>query len=250
MGEALIAGLLSAGWSAADLGVVELDASRRGQLAERFPGVGIHEGPVEADGVVVAVKPQHVDTAAEAAGAAGCGRVLSIAAGVPASKLEGRLPAGTPVVRAMPNTPAQVGAGAAAVAAGRDAGSADLDWAESILGAVGTVVRVAESDIDAVTGLSGSGPAYVFLLTEALTQAGVAAGLGDEVAAVLARQTVIGAGRLLEGSEESPAALREAVTSPGGTTAAGLQALRDRGFPEAVVNAVEAATARSRELGS
>ncbi|MBW3536329.1 MAG: pyrroline-5-carboxylate reductase [Actinobacteria bacterium] len=250
MGEALLAGLLSAGRSPGELGVVEPDAGRRAALSAQFPGVGVVETAGAADGVVVAVKPQHVDDACRAVAAQGCGRVLSIAAGVTTASLEKHLPAGTPVVRAMPNTPAQVGAGAAAIAPGSAAGPDDLDWAESILGAVGQVVRVDEAALDAVTGLSGSGPAYVFLLTEALADAGIAAGLDADVAGLLARQTVIGAGRLLEGSAESPAQLREAVTSPGGTTAAGLQMLREEGFPGSVVAAVKAATARSKELGS
>ena len=250
MGEALLAGLGSAGWAPGDLAVVEPEAERREAVGSRFPGTAIHESPVAADGVVIAVKPQQVEAACQQVASAGCRRVLSIAAGVPTPRVERQLPAGTPVVRAMPNTPAQVGAGAAAIAAGVAAGDADMDWAESILGSVGLVVRVEEAMLDAVTGLSGSGPAYVFLLAEALAQAGAAAGLAPDVAARLARQTLIGAGRLLEGSEESPAALREAVTSPGGTTAAGLQTLRAKGFPDAVIAAVEAATARSKELGS
>jgi len=250
MGEALAAGLLKAGWAPGDLGLVELDAVRRRDLATRFAGVAVYDRPAEAEGVVIAVKPQHVEAAARGAAAVGCTRVLSIAAGVPTRKLESQLREGTPVVRAMPNTPAQVGAGAAAIAPGSAAGDADLDWAESILGAVGTVVRVAESDLDAVTGLSGSGPAYVFLLVEALVAGGVSAGLDSQVAARLARQTVIGAGRLLETSRDSPEDLREAVTSPGGTTAAGLEVLRELGLREAVIAAVQAAAARSRALGA
>ena len=250
MGEALLAGLGGAGLAETDLGVVEPNSERRNALAHRFPGVGLHPAPVEAEGVVIAVKPQQVESACEQVAAAGCRRVLSIAAGVPTTRLERHLPAGTPVVRAMPNTPAQVGAGAAAIAPGVAASENDLDWAESILGSVGLVVRVDESMLDAVTGLSGSGPAYVFLLAEALAQAGSAAGLPADVAATLSRQTLIGAGRLLEGSDDSPAELREAVTSPGGTTAAGLQALGAKGYVDAVVAAVEAATARSKELGS
>lgn len=249
MGEALLAGLRSAGWAAADLAVVEPDPGKRAALSARFGGVGVHETPVAAEGVVIAVKPHHVEAACGSVSEAGCGRLLSIAAGVTTGRLEAWLPAGTPVVRAMPNTPAQVGAGAAGIAAGRAASDQDLDWAESILGAVGIVVRVPEEMLDAVTGLSGSGPAYVFLLTEAMTEAGVAAGLDQSVAARLARQTVVGAGRLLDQSRESAAELREAVTSPGGTTAAGLQELREKGFPEAVVAAVKAATTRSQELG-
>lgn len=250
MGEALLAGLQSAGWAPGSLAVVEPHEARRDELTRRFPGVGVHPSPVSAEGVVIAVKPQHVDSACVAVADAGCRRVLSIAAGVPTRSLEERLAPGTPVVRAMPNTPAQVGAGAAAIAPGTAAGDDDLGWAESILGAVGIVVRVEEAMLDAVTGLSGSGPAYVFLLTEAMTQAGVAVGLDEAVASALARQTVVGAGRLLEQPDESPAALREAVTSPGGTTAAGLGALRESGFTEAVAAAIRAATARSEELGS
>ena len=250
MGQALLAGLGAAGWSPSDLAVVEPDVRRREALAGNFPGTGTHESPIAAEGVVIAVKPQQVEAACQAAAAAGCRRVLSIAAGVPTARIERQLPSGTPVVRAMPNTPAQVGAGAAAIAPGLAATDADMDWAESILGSVGLVVRVDEAMLDAVTGLSGSGPAYVFLLAEALARAGAAAGLPPDVAARLARQTLIGAGRLLEGSDESPEALREAVTSPGGTTAAGLQTLRAKGYVDAVIAAVEAATARSKELGS
>ena len=154
-----------------------------------------------------------------------------------------------PVVRAMPNTPALVGAGVAAIAPGRASGPAELDWAESILGSVGRVVRVSEAQLDAVTGLSGSGPAYVFLVTEALVEAGVLVGLARPVAEVLATQTVAGAGRLLVESGRSAADLRADVTSPGGTTAAGLRALEDRAVRAAFLDAVAAATARSAELG-
>jgi pyrroline-5-carboxylate reductase len=175
--------------------------------------------------------------------------VLSIAAGVTIRRLEAALPPGTPVVRAMPNTPALVGAGAAAVAAGRAADEADLAWAEEVLGVVGTVVRVDEPLLDAVTGLSGSGPAYVFLVAEALIEGGVLAGLPRPVATTLAVHTLLGSARLLDESPEEPAALRAAVTSPGGTTAAGLRALEARGVRSAFLEAVLAAADRSRELG-
>jgi pyrroline-5-carboxylate reductase len=155
-----------------------------------------------------------------------------------------------PVVRAMPNTPALVGAGAAAICGGRHAAEGDLAWAESVLGAVGTVVRVPESSLDAVTGLSGSGPAYVFLVAEALIDAGVNAGLTRETADALVRQTLLGAARLLAEGDQGPEALRAAVTSPGGTTAAGLRVLEDRALRAALIEAVAAATARSGELGS
>jgi pyrroline-5-carboxylate reductase len=154
-----------------------------------------------------------------------------------------------PVVRAMPNTPALVGAGAAAIAGGTHASDDDLAWAESILGAVGEVVRVPESLLDAVTGLSGSGPAYVFLIAEALIDAGVLAGLPRDVSSRLAIQTLLGSARLLAETGETPDVLRAGVTSPGGTTAAGLRQLEAAGVRSAILEAVAAATARSRELG-
>jgi pyrroline-5-carboxylate reductase len=176
--------------------------------------------------------------------------VLSIAAGVTLARLEGALAPGTPVVRAMPNTPALVGAGAAAVAAGSAASDSDVAWASSVLGAVGTVVVVSESLLDAVTGLSGSGPAYLFLVVEALVEGGVLAGLPRDVASSLAVQTLVGSGQLLATSSSGPEALRAAVTSPGGTTAAGLRALERGGVRAAFLDAVMAAAERSRELGA
>ncbi len=159
-----------------------------------------------ADGTVLATKPGDIPAACVALGP-DAGRVLSIAAGVRLADLEAALPPGTPVVRAMPNTPALVGAGAAAIAGGAAAGDDDLDWAEQILSAVGTVVRVAEPLLDAVTGLSGSGPAYVFLVAEALVEAGVLVGLPRPVAAELAVQTLLGSARLLAEGDDGPEAL-------------------------------------------
>jgi pyrroline-5-carboxylate reductase len=150
----------------------------------------------------------------------------------------------------MPNTPALVGAGAAAVSPGGSVGPADLDWATGILEAVGTVVRVPEKLLDAVTGLSGSGPAYVFLVAEALIEAGVLVGLSRDVSTSLAVQTLLGSAQLLAGSTDGPAALREAVTSPGGTTAAGLAVLEASAVRAAFLQAVTAATERSRQLGT
>ncbi|MBW3614549.1 MAG: pyrroline-5-carboxylate reductase [Actinobacteria bacterium] len=251
MGEALLAGLLAAEWAPVeDLAVAEPVGSRREQLAERFPGLAVAPEPVAAEGAVVAVKPADVEAACSAIAAAGAPRVLSIAAGVPLRRLEHALGPGTKVVRAMPNTPALVGAGAAAISAGTSASPEDLDWAEGLLSAVGTVVRVPEVLLDAVTGLSGSGPAYVFLVVEALTEAGVLAGLPREVSARLTTQTLLGAARMLDEIGEAPEALRAAVTSPGGTTAAGLRALEAAGVRSAFLEAVAAATARSRELGA
>lgn len=250
MGEALLGGLLGAGWaSAGELAVIEKLAERRAQLAGRFPGVLVADGAIASDGAIIAVKPSDVEEAARAVAAAGVGRVLSIAAGVPLSTLEAALGPGVPVVRAMPNTPALVGAGAAAISPGTGAGEDDLEWASSILGSVGSVVRVAEPLLDAVTGLSGSGPAYVFLVAEALIDAGVLAGLPRPVSVELATQTLLGSARLLAESGDTPEALRAAVTSPGGTTAAGLRVLEAAGMRAAFLDAVLAATERSRELG-
>jgi pyrroline-5-carboxylate reductase len=201
-----------------------------------------------AQGTVLAVKPGDVDTACREVAAAGTDRVLSIAAGVTIERLE-RILGHVPVVRAMPNTPALVRAGASAIAGGSFADDADLDWADEVLGSVGVVVRVGEDQLDAVTGLSGSGPAYVFLVTESLIEAGVLAGLPRPVAELLARQTLLGSARLLLESGDDEASLRAAVTSPGGTTAAGLRVLEREGVRSALLDAVEAATRRSQELG-
>lgn len=251
MGEALLTGLLQAGWAASDeLAVVELVEARRAELAAQFPDVTLSAEIVEAAGAVLAVKPVDVPAACSAITAAQIPRVLSIAAGITLAALEADLGAQTVVVRAMPNTPALIGAGVAAIAAGVAAAEEDLAWAEEILGAVGTVVRVMESSLDAVTGLSGSGPAYVFLVAEALIDAGVLVGLSHDISTTLTVQTLLGASRLLAESGDSPATLRAAVTSPGGTTAAGLRALEDAGTRAAFLTAVDAATARSRQLGA
>ena len=249
MGSALLRGLLDAGYAApGELAVVEPLAGRRDELAAEFSGVVVADAPVAAPEHVVAVKPDHVAEACEALRAVGAGRVLSLAAGVTLDSLESWLGAGVPVVRAMPNTPALVGAGASAVAGGSSADDDDLAWATTVLGAVGVVLTVPEPALDAVTGLSGSGPAYVFLVLEAMIEAGVLNGLPRDVAQRLATQTVMGAGRLAAESGEDPAALRAAVTSPGGTTAAGLAALERASVRAAIMDAVSAATRRSREL--
>jgi pyrroline-5-carboxylate reductase len=250
MGEALVGGLLAAGWgAAADLAVVEKVAARRDELSERFPGLTVADAPAAADGAVVAVKPGDVEEACRALAATGTPVVLSIAAGVALASLERWLGPDVRAVRAMPNTPALVGAGASAVAGGTGATADDLAWAEGLLSAVGTVVRVPEDLLDAVTGLSGSGPAYVFLVAEALVEAGVLAGLPRATSSALAVQTLLGSARLLAESGEGPEALRAAVTSPGGTTAAGLRVLEERAVRAAFLEAVQAAAERSRQLG-
>jgi pyrroline-5-carboxylate reductase len=250
MGEALVSGVLRSRWARpSQVAVVEPIEARRAELAELFPGVRIAESiPQGPDGVILAVKPVDVPGACEDVVKARPTRVLSIAAGVTLANLEDWL-GEIPVVRAMPNTPALIGAGAAAIAPGRTATPADLEWAEGVLGSVGLVIRLTEKSLDAVTGLSGSGPAYVFLVAEALVDAGVLAGLDRATSAALTRQTLLGAARMLSESAELPEALRAAVTSPGGTTAAGVRVLEQRAVRAAFLDAVLAATERSRELG-
>jgi pyrroline-5-carboxylate reductase len=250
MGEALVAGLLSAGWArAGELVVVEPVAGRRAQLGERYPGLAVADAPQPAEGTVVAVKPGDVEAACRAAAAAGVSRVLSVAAGVRLADLEAWVGTGVPVVRAMPNTPALIGAGAAAIAGGSVASDSDLAWAEEILAAVGVVERVTERLLDAVTGLSGSGPAYVFVVAEALIEAGVLVGLSRATSRTLVLQTLLGSARMLVESGQDPEQLRATVTSPGGTTAAGLQALEARAVRRAFAEAVLAAASRSEQLG-
>ena len=209
------------------------------------------EAVEEASVVVLATKPQvFAQVLPGVAAVLGPNTLLiSVAAGIPTGLIERAMPAGTRVVRTMPNTPALVGAGATAIAAGSLATEEDLALAETLFRSVGISVRVPEAQLDAVTGLSGSGPAYVFAMIEALRDAGVREGLPEDTALQLASQTVFGAARLLRDENETPEVLRERVTSPGGTTRAGLDALSGAGFAEAVLGAVRAATRRSVELG-
>jgi pyrroline-5-carboxylate reductase len=249
MGAALVGGLVfSARWQPADIVIVEPSADRRSELADLLPGVEARAEVTRAEAAVIAVKPSVGEEACRAVSVVGPVRVLSIMAGVPLIRLESWLPRATAVVRAMPNTPATVRAGVSAVAGGSGATEADLAWAEDLLGVVGHVVRLPEAALDAVTGLSGSGPAYVFLVVEALIEAGMAVGLSPEVSRLLATDTVAGAARLLVESGQSPQALRAQVTSPGGTTEAGLRVLEERGVRVAITAAVAAATDRSRQL--
>jgi len=251
MAEALLGGMIATGWAAAEeIHVVEPSAERQAILSDAHPAMSIGDAPVAGVDAVLAVKPQIAPEVFPGLAAASVPRLLSIAAGITTAAMEAVLPAGTVVVRSMPNTPALVGQGMAAIAPGAHAGDDDLVWATSILSAVGRVVTVAESDLDAVTGVSGSGPAYVFHLAEALTAAGIAQGLSSEVADTLTRQTLLGAATLLSDSGEDPAQLRINVTSPNGTTQAGLEVMYERGFAEVIDAVVAAATARSAELGS
>jgi len=249
MGAALLGGLLAADDAVpGSFAVAEALPARRAELARLFPGVAIGATVPPCAAAVIAVKPGDVPAAVQAATAAGARRLLSIAAGVSIASLEAAAGEGARVVRAMPNTPALVRQGASAIAAGSSASEEDLAWAEAVLGAVGTVARVAEPHLDAVTALTGSGPAYVFLVAEALIDAGVAAGLPRPLAADLTTQLLVGSAALLA-DRGDPAALRAMVTSPAGTTAAGLHVLETRAVRAAFADAVLAAAARSRELG-
>ena len=254
MGEALVSGLVVAGWAQPhQITVVEVNADRRAALGVALPGVAVTGEVGPAHSAVLAVKPADAVMACESLAAHGVTRVLSIAAGVPTARLEAAFEGPVAVVRAMPNTPAQVGVGASAIAAGAHATDDDMMWAETILNAVGVTVRVDEALLDAVTGLSGSGPAYVFLLVEALIAAGVAEGLPAEVAGQLVVQTVAGAARILEQSGAAgldAADHRQAVTSPQGTTAAGVAVFEQHDLRQVVAEAVQSATERSRQLGS
>ncbi len=258
IGEALLGGLVAAGHDPAALSVVERDAARADDVAARLgiEVVGAVEAVRRADVLVVAVKPQDVEgVLGEVADALPQARpvVVSLAAGIPTAALERWLPAGTPVVRVMPNTPMLVGRAMCVLSPGTHADEAALATAETLLGAVGRTVRVPEAQQDVATALSGSGPAYLFLVAEAMIEAGVALGLSRPVATQLVSATVDGAGGLLTDDADGPAhpgLLREAVTSPGGTTAAALRVLEAHGLRAAFADAVESCRDASRELGS
>lgn len=249
MGAALAQGLVSAGVVAAqDIAIVEVDVARRARLAELVPGAVVDESVQACTSAVIAVKPPDAARAASDAVAAGATRIVSIAAGVTLAVLENACGPGVAVIRSMPNTPALVGEGVTAISGGSATTEADLVWAETVLGAVGLVVRVPETQLDAITGVTGSGPAYLFLVAEALIDAAESVGLDRAQADTLIRQLFVGSAALLDLGDD-PAQLRARVTSPGGTTAAGIAALESAEIRAAFRKAVEAATARSRELG-
>ncbi len=253
IGEALLAGLLAAGRAPGELVFSERHPERAAELTTRL-GVASADIAGAATGagiVVVAVKPQDIaPVLAELRAAVHPGTlVVSLCAGLPTTLFEGALPAGTPVVRVMPNTPMLVGEAMSAMSAGRHATAAQLDEVEKMLGSVGRVVRVPEAQQDAVTALSGSGPAYFFFLVEAMIDAGILLGLPREVAADLIVQSAFGAARMLRESSDHPVILREAVTSPAGTTIAAIRELERHGVRAALIAAIEAARDRSVELG-
>jgi pyrroline-5-carboxylate reductase len=254
IGEALLSGLLRGSYQPDDIVVSEKYPDRAKYLESTF-GVRVldaAEAVALARTLIVAVKPQDIDSLlAEIAPALGPQHlVVSVAAGVTTAHIEQKLPAGVAVVRCMPNTPALVDEAMTAVSAGAHADDAHLDLAESLLGSVGKVARVPESQLDAVTALSGSGPAYFFFLVEAMIDAGILLGLPRTLAADLIVQTAIGSAVMLRDSGEHPVQLREAVTSPAGTTISAIRELEIHGVRAAILAAIEAAARRSAELGA
>lgn len=255
MAEALVKGLLRAGVaSPQEILCTDRRAERGPELIQRY-GVRFGQNNAaaarEAAIVLLSVKPQAMNKLlGEIAPALDASKlVISIAAGVPIAAIERKVGHGVRIVRTMPNTPALVGAGATALAAGEHATEADLAQARALFDAVGKTVVVDEPLLDAVTGLSGSGPAYVFLVIEALSDAGVKVGLARQQSQDLAAQTVLGSAKLLLETGEHPGRLKDQVTSPGGTAIAGLHTLEAGGLRTTLMNAVEAATRRSHELG-
>jgi pyrroline-5-carboxylate reductase len=254
MAEAMIRGLLRGGHFAPSQ--ITASGPREERMRELQDSYGIkattdNHAPAKAQIVVLSVKPQILSRVLDevAKSISADALVISIAAGVPVATIQERLARGARVVRAMPNTPALVDAGATAIARGEHARDSDIDDAKRIFDAVGLTVTLEESQLDAVTGLSGSGPAYVFLILEALSDAGVKVGLSRRTAQLLAAQTVLGSAKLLLETNEHPGRLKDMVTSPGGTAITGLHTLEEGGIRTTLMNAVEAATKRSRELG-
>ncbi|HKX61940.1 MAG TPA: pyrroline-5-carboxylate reductase [Verrucomicrobiae bacterium] len=255
MATALAKGFIQAGLTTADRMIASdpIDAARDSMAREG----GVKTTPVNgevmdaADVLILAVKPDQVSSVLTEIKPKFTSRhlMVSIAAGVPLARMEAALPDGARVVRVMPNTPALVGASASAFAVGRSAQPEDAALVEKLFSAVGLALRVKESLLDAVTGLSGSGPAYAFLIIEALSDGGVAAGLPRDVATRLAAQTLLGSARLLLESGQHPGALKDMVTSPGGTTVEGLHELEKAGVRGALINAVRAASEKSKRLG-
>jgi pyrroline-5-carboxylate reductase len=255
MGEALIRGLLGSHRVPAEhIAATDVRGERTEQLARQF-GITAHADNVrlvrEADVVILAVKPQIMSAVVAEIAPAVTGKhlLISIAAGVATSTIRTALGKDARIIRVMPNTPALVLRGAAAIARGKGLAPDDLATAEEIFGAVGRAVVLEEDLMDAVTGLSGSGPAYVAIVIEALADGGVRVGLDRATALTLATQTVLGAAQLLADTGMHPALLKDMVSSPGGTTIAGITALEEGGLRTTLIQAVERATQRSRELG-
>jgi pyrroline-5-carboxylate reductase len=256
MGEALLSGLLRSGaWRTDQIVCTTRSERRAAEVAERHD-VTVHTNSAEAaagaDIVLIAVKPQSMATLlTEIAPKLHRGQtVISVAAGVATATIESALLEDVPVVRVMSNVPVQVDEAMSVLAAGAHAGAAEVEVARTILGHVGKVLELGEEQLDAVTGLSGSGPAYVFLLAETMIEAGILLGIPRDVATELITQTMVGSAKMLRDTGRHPVELRESVTSPGGTTIAGIRVLEQERVRAAFINAIEAATLRSRELGA
>ncbi len=254
IGEALLSGLLSAGWrSAEEIAVSDRSDARLAELHERYGVEAIGANPQAVAGaglVVIAVKPQDIDALLGEIGGAlePAQTVVSVAAAITTRHIEQRIAEGVPVVRAMPNSPATVHEGMAGICAGAHAGDEHLALAEEALTHLGRVVRVPESWMDAITALSGSGPAYFALLAEAMIEAGILLGLSREISTTLVVQTMFGTAKQLRDEKMHPVELRESVTSPGGTTIAAIRELEQAGVRAAFLNAIQAAMDRAREL--
>jgi pyrroline-5-carboxylate reductase len=254
IGESLLAGLISSGWrEPRHLVVTGRREERVRALEERYGVRGTLSNAEAVSGavlVVIAVKPQDFDSLLGEIGGLLTSEqtVLSVAAAIPTSQIEARIAPGVPVVRAMPNAPALVHEGMAGICAGAHAGDEHLALAEEVLSHLGAVVLVPERYMDAVTAVSGSGPAYFALLAEAMIEAGILLGLGRETSTQLVVQTMLGTARLLRDEKIHPVELREAVTSPGGTTIQAIRELEQAGVRAAFLNAIQAAMIRSKEL--
>jgi len=254
IGESLLAGLLSSGWrSPAEVVVTARRPERVAELASRYAvpaTLSNRDAVAGASLVVVAVKPQDIDSLLEEIGSLlePAQTVLSVAAAIPTSAIERRFARPIPVVRAMPNAPATVHEGIAGICAGTHATEQNIALAEEALAHLGAVVRVPERYMDAVTAVSGSGPAYFALLAEAMIEAGILLGLSRETSTQLVVQTMLGTAKLLRDEKMHPVELREAVTSPGGTTIQAIRELEQAGVRAAFLNAIQAAMERSREL--
>ncbi len=256
IGESLIAGLLSSGWRTAE--EIAVTARREERVAELHERHGVKATLSNRDAVagaalvVISVKPQDIDGLLGEIGGLVLPEqtVLSIVAAIPTTQIESRLSPGVPVVRAMPNTPSTVHEGIAGLCAGAHASDEHLDLAEDALAHLGSVVRVSEKSMDAITAVSGSGPAYFALLAEAMIEAGILLGLSREISTQLVVQTMLGTAKQLRDEKMHPVELREMVTSPGGTTIAAIRELEMAGVRAAFLNAIQAAMVRSRELAS
>jgi pyrroline-5-carboxylate reductase len=254
IGEALLSGLLSSGWrDASEVVITDRGAERVAELHERYGVEATADNAAAVAGaglVVVAVKPQDIDDLLAQVGThLTTGQtVISIAAAIPTAHIEERVADGVPVVRAMPNAPATVHEGMAGICAGAHASDEQLALAEELLGHLGRVVRVPESSMDAITAVSGSGPAYFALLAEAMIEAGILLGLSREISTTLVVQTMFGTAKQLRDQGMHPVELRESVTSPGGTTIAAIRELEQAGVRAAFLNAIQAAMDRAREL--